>query len=181
MRTIELLGKVIFTGDIETKTGLYIGGVSSWMEFTGVDKLVVRNSLSGLPYIPGSSLRGKLRSLIEKEAGKRQNKVIKQPDVYIHECEDKENYNTCEVCQIFGVSRKIDPAGEFSFPTRLLVRDVPLDPDRKDNGRNKSLSELETDFPYTELKWEATIDRITSSAVPRQFEKNTSRSCIRPI
>jgi len=171
LRTIELLGKIIITADIETKTGLYIGGMSSWLEIAGIDKLVVRNSVTGLPYIPGSSMRGKLRSLIEKDLGKEQNKVIKKPDVYIHECNDETNYSSCEVCQIFGVSHRVDPEGNFSYPSRLLVRDIPLDPGRKKEGRTKSIAELNTDFPYSELKWEATIDRITSSAVPRQFER----------
>ncbi|HPZ07330.1 MAG TPA: type III-A CRISPR-associated RAMP protein Csm3 [Candidatus Eremiobacteraeota bacterium] len=171
MRTIEFIGKIIITGDIETRSGLYIGGMSSWLEIAGLDKLVIRNSITNLPYIPGSSLRGKLRSLIEKELGKEQNKVIKKPDVYIHECQDESSYSTCEVCQIFGISHKIDPEGKFSYPSRLIVRDVPLDPYKKKKGKSKSLKELNTDFPYTELKWEATIDRITSSAVPRQFER----------
>jgi CRISPR-associated protein Csm3 len=171
LRTIELLAKVIITGDIETKTGLYIGGTGSWLEFAGIDKLVVRNPVTGFPYIPGSSVRGKIRSLLEKELGKEQNKAIKKPDVYIHECHDKESYSNCEVCQLFGVSRSVDPEGDFAYPSRLLVRDIPLDPYRKKEGRSKSLSQVETDFPYTELKWEATIDRITSSAVPRQFER----------
>jgi len=171
LRTIQLLAKIIITGDIETRTGLYIGGLSSLLEFAGVDKLVVRNSVTGLPYIPGSSLKGKIRALLEREMGKSQNKSIKKPDVYIHECEDRESYGSCEICQIFGVSRRLDPAGEFSYPTRLLVRDVHLDPYKKKKKRNKNLAELDTDFPYTELKWEATIDRITSATVPRQFER----------
>lgn len=155
--------------------------MSSWLEIAGIDKLVVRNSVTGLPYIPGSSLRGKLRSLIEKELGKEQNKVIKKPDVYIHECHDEANYSSCEVCQMFGVSHSIDPEGNFSYPSRLLVRDIPLSPDRKKEGRAKSFSELNTDFPYSELKWEATIDRITSSAVPRQFERVPAEVIFSPL
>lgn len=171
MRNIELLAKIIITGDIETKTGLYIGGISSWLEFAGVDKLVVRNPVNGLPYIPGSSLRGKLRALLEKELGKSQNKIIKKPDVYIHECQEKESYNSCEICQIFGASRSVDPEREFIYPSRLLVRDIPLAPYKKKEEKDKTFAQIDTDFPYTELKWEATIDRITSSAVPRQFER----------
>ena len=181
MRKIELLGKIIITGDIETKTGLHIGGLSSWLEIAGIDKLIIRNPVNHMPYIPGSSIRGKIRSLLEKDLGKEQNKLIKKPDVYIHECQDEKSYLTCELCQLFGISRRVDPEAGFAYPSRLLIRDIALDPFKKKENRPCSLAELNTDFPYTELKWEATIDRITSAAVPRQFERVPAEAIFSPF
>ena len=73
---IQLKGRVILTFDIATITGLHIGGSDTGIEIGGVDKTVIRDALTNRPYIPGSSLRGKMRSLLEKYEGKEQNKQI---------------------------------------------------------------------------------------------------------
>ncbi|RLF57945.1 MAG: type III-A CRISPR-associated RAMP protein Csm3, partial [Thermoplasmata archaeon] len=57
---IRLLGKVIITGKIETRTGLSIGGSRAGLEIGGVDNPVIKD-VEGKPYIPGSSLKGKMR------------------------------------------------------------------------------------------------------------------------
>lgn len=142
-------------------TGLHIGGSETGIEIGGVDKTVIRDKLTNRPYIPGSSLRGKTRSLLEKYRGLRQNQRIGQG--YIHSCDDASAYPTCDVCQVFGVPGEHDSA----TPTRLVVRDTPLTP--------KSAAELEqiarTDLPFTEVKTEVSIDRVTSAATPRQMER----------
>jgi CRISPR-associated protein Csm3 len=56
---------------------------------------------------------------------------------------------------------------EASFPTRLVVRDVFL----SDAEAKRLEKEAHTDLPYTEVKWEAAIDRVTSAAVPRPMER----------
>lgn len=60
-----LVKKILVKGDIILKTGLHIGGTNSSLNIGGPDKFVVRNPLTNKPYIPGSSLKGKMRSLIE--------------------------------------------------------------------------------------------------------------------
>lgn len=156
-KEIKLKGRVIFQFEIKAITGLHIGGSDTGIEIGGVDKTVVRDPLTGAPYIPGSSLKGKMRSLIEKYQGKKQNQRIGQG--YIHSCEDKDEYQTCAVCHTFGLP------GERSFatPTRLVVRDTHLDVG--------SLAGANTDLPYTEVKTEVSIDRVTSEANPRQLER----------
>ena len=79
--------------------------------------------------------------------------------VRIHVCRTKAAYLACPVCQVFGLPGEL----EHSAPTRLTVRDTFLDP--------ASLEGAQTDFLYTEVKWEASIDRITSAALPRQTER----------
>src|SRR6185295_12787452 len=100
-----LKGKVIVTGDIEALTGLHIGGASAGLDIGGIDNPIIRNPVSREPYIPGSSLRGKMRSLLDKHLGNDANKFIhRNPDVRVHECESEDSYSSCAVCQIFGVT-----------------------------------------------------------------------------
>lgn len=161
MSNIKLVGRIFLEFDIKTLSGLHIGGSDEGISIGGVDKTVIRNGLTGQPYVPGSSLRGKIRSLTEKYTGVEQNNPIGR-DVKIHVCKDKSEYQTCNVCQIFGVPGEKD----FSTPTRLIVRDV--------NMTEKSVKEfrqLRTDLPFTEVKTEVAIDRVTSAASPRQMER----------
>jgi CRISPR-associated protein Csm3 len=167
---------VFLTGDIRAVTGLHIGGATGALEIGGVDAPVIRDPLTGRPYVPGSSLRGKLRSLTEKATGVEQNFRIGK-GVYIHMCEtatekvdgekqelppEQQPYMECPVCRVFGVT-----GDQFTnAPTRLVVRDAFLS-----DGSAKALDRAETDLPYSEIKWEAAIDRVTSAAVPRQIER----------
>lgn len=66
MPDLQLRGKVIITGYLKAKTGLHIGGNQGRVDIGGVDHLVIKDP-EGKPYIPGSSLKGKLRSLLEIE------------------------------------------------------------------------------------------------------------------
>ncbi len=177
MARVNLYGRVFITGNIRAVTGLHIGGGAGALEIGGVDSPIIRDPLTNRPYIPGSSLRGKMRSLTEKRAGLELNfyvSRIKGKEVRVHTCKtrkDEKNvplppeqqpYTTCPVCPIFGVT-----GDEFAdAPTRLIVRDLFLG-----NASARELEEAQTDLPYSEVKWEATIDRVTSAAVPRQIER----------
>jgi CRISPR-associated protein Csm3 len=127
-----------------------------------VDNPVLRDPLTNRPYIPGSSVRGKMRSLWEKMTGALQNQPIGQ-GVFIHMAKSRDEYERSEVSQIFGVTGD----AEASFPTRLLVRDAFLSKESERRLREQA----QTDLPYTEVKWEAAIDRVTSAATPRQMER----------
>lgn len=164
MTNIQLHGKVILSGEIRAVTGLRIGGGSTGIEIGGVDNVVVRNPLNNEPYIPGSSLKGKMRSLLERHTSARQNRNIRsgKPRVAIHECENETDYASCKVCRLFGVAGE----KEFATPSRVYVRDVHLTEESR-----KKLDAARTELPLTEVKWEAAIDRITSAAVPRQMER----------
>lgn len=145
MATIKLITKVIYSGTITTKTGLHIGGTNAALNIGGPDKFVVRNPINNLPYIPGSSLKGKMRSLIE---------------LYYGETNDGKPTNNPEskAGALFGVAG--DSNGR---PSRLIVRDAELD--------DKSCDFSNTDLPFTESKTEVSINRITAKATPRTFER----------
>ncbi len=168
-RRVTLHGRVIIQADIKAVTGLHIGGASGALEIGGVDSPVIRDPLTNRPYIPGSSLRGKMRSLSERVHGKLQNFPVGK-GVYIHTCQSKgltvpvyhAQFKVCPVCSVFGVTGD-EPV---PHPTSLIVRDVSLS-----DASAEALEKAQTDFPFTEIKWEATIDRVTSAATPRQIER----------
>jgi len=172
--SIILKGKLIFKSKLKVITGLHIGGAQSGLEIGGIDSIVVRDPLTNYPYVPGSSIKGKMRSLLERKLGLPLNRTMRtaRNEVRIHECKNKENYYTCKVCKLFGI------AGEsgLATPTRLYVRDVFLS---KESA--KALEKLETGYPFTEIKWEASIDRITSAAVPRQLERVPAGTVFEPL
>ncbi len=170
MTTVRLMGRLIVRGQIDLLSGLHIGGAMGALSIGGVDLPVIRNVTNGRPYIPGSSLKGKMRSLSEKLTGAPQNTVINPGKsdgsgrVSIHTAQSELDYNQYWVNPIFGVTG--DAGSWAKYPNRLIVRDVPLS--------DESAARLEaakTDLPYTEVKWEAAIDRVTSAATPRQIER----------
>lgn len=160
MPKISLKGKVIITGEIKAVTGLHIGGTTGGIDIGGVDLPVLRHPVNQEPYIPGSSLRGKMRSLLDRHVGKELNQRIGK--VNIHSCKDEESYVKCTVCKIFGLPAERD----FAEPARLLVRDVHLTPTSVEELRRKKIG-----LPFTEVKTEVAIDRVTSAAEPRQHER----------
>jgi len=160
MTEIKLIGRVFFEFSLRTVSGLAIGGSDVGIEIGGVDRTVIRDQLTNQPYIPGSSLRGKMRSLTEKYEGMPQNRRIGQ--AMIHSCERVDTYATCKVCRVYGVPAEV----KFNTPTRLVVRDVQLTEESV-----QRLREAHTDLPFTEVKTEVAIDRVTSVANPRQFER----------
>ena len=71
-----MYAKVRISGNIEVKTGMHIGGSSAFSAIGAVDSPVILDVRSNLPMIPGSSLKGKMRSLLAKEF----NEAIVEPD-----------------------------------------------------------------------------------------------------
>ena len=160
-KQIKLEGRIFIEFKVEAVTGMHIGGSDTGIEIGGVDKTVIRDPLTNRPYIPGSSLKGKMRSLLEKYNGLEQNQRIGQG--YIHSCQDSGDYATCGVCQVFGVPGERD----FGGPTRLIVRDIHMSYEEA----RRIEETARTDLPYTEAKTEVSIDRVTSAANPRQMER----------
>lgn len=148
-----LAKKVRVTGEITLITGLAIGGTDTGMEIGGLDKTVVRNPLTGKPYIPGSSLKGKLRALLELHLGAIMNKRMGKVE-YVGS-DDVKYIST----RLFGNSK----GDETQRPSRLIVRDCDL--------IEESFEGKELNLPYAEAKTEVVIDRITAQATPRTLER----------
>lgn len=140
--------KIKITGTIELKTGLHIGGDDSFSAIGAIDSPVVRDPLTKEPVIPGSSLKGKMRSLLAREKGSVPAAGVKG---FENDCS--------EITRLFGSSSKTSNAsGDGIQMSRLQFSDCFL--------KNKD------DLPQLfETKFENTIDRLTSVANPRQIER----------
>ena len=165
MASIQLQGKIFLKGTIKVVTGLHIGGDKDNLDIGGIDSSVIRNPLNRQPYIPGSSLRGKMRGLLDRHFDRQLNKPVGQ-GVRVHECETPQDYNQCSVCQVFGVAPTKKALKGKTMPTRLIARDVSLTKEAL-----QDLKAADTEGELTEGKWEVAIDRITSAATPRQIER----------
>lgn len=174
-RSVTLHGRIIFRANIELLTGLHIGGAAGGLEIGGLDKPVIRNPRTNQPYIPGSSLKGKLRSLLEKVYGAPQTFRVNE-GVFVHVPTNKEEYTRYRpIAGVFGTLPNHKEL-TISVPTRLAMRDVPLTEESE-----QELRQLRTDLPYTEVKWEAAIDRVTSAAAPRQIERVPAGAVFGPV
>jgi CRISPR-associated protein Csm3 len=151
---MKLKEKITITGTITTITGLHIGGSKSTMEIGGLDNTVIKTP-NGVPYIPGSSLKGKLRTLLVKKNSDSEN-VHDDPD---------------DIKKLFGYQGKAkDKNSEAKDPQigRLIFRDAYLNEDEFCETFIDPI--LATDF--TEEKYENTIDRKSGKAEhPRSMER----------
>ena len=148
---MQLKETIIIRGSIEVLTGLHIGGGKDNIEIGGLDLPVIKNPRNEQPYIPGSSLKGKMRFLTEWAIPGK----VAASNGAVHSCDLRE----CPVCRTFGTTKVVVGRG----PTRLIVRDATLaDPDKFDPVK------------YLEVKYENTINRMTGTAKnPRPLERVT--------
>ncbi len=160
MNTINFKGQVKLSGHIRTRTGLHIGAGKDAVEIGGIDHPVVKTP-EGDPYIPGSSIKGKLRFLLEWAFGKLRT------DGKPWGADEKQDFNRDDpILRIFGTSAKREKwAGG---PTRLLVRDAMVDEAWKRNT-------LDAGRLLTEDKTEVTIDRIAGKALDKVGARQTER------
>ncbi|MEO0020720.1 MAG: type III-A CRISPR-associated RAMP protein Csm3 [candidate division WOR-3 bacterium] len=170
MAEIRLHGKVIISAEIVALTGIRVGGSQTGLKIGGPDSPVISDAY-GVPYIPGSALRGKMLTLTER-------KLAKPPSQHggRHMCSSG---SLCEVCKIWGVLGVSGSAnGETVTLGRLLVRDVPLDQSTITPEMQKNM-----DLKYTEVKFETAIDRRTGTALHgslRQIERVPAGAIFRP-
>ena len=146
----QLVKKIKINTSITLITGLHIGGNSENVEIGGIDNPVVKLASKGdVPYIPGSSLKGKMRCLLEQAAG--------APKVGLD----------AKVNNLFGITESKANNTE-NQPSKIIVRDAMLSDDSK-----KMLLDCDNlDMPFTENKFENVIDRVKGIAQhPRQTER----------
>lgn len=139
------MNKRVLKAQIEILTGLHIGGGGEFSAIGAVDSPVVRDSLTKQPIIPGSSIKGKLRYLLQRELN---GVAINEP-----------NRDQPEVLRLFGSSEKNNIQR-----ARLKFNDCFF------NEENLALLNNKRVAP-TEIKYENTINRTDSQAMPRQIER----------
>ena len=147
-------------GKIEILTGLHIGMGNQEIHIGGIDNPVIKHPISNEPYIPGSSLKGKMRTLLEYKLGKSNG----DGKPYCPNTQDEVKKDP--ISRIFGSAKSNFSAG----PTRLTVRDSFL------TGKYKEMIDDQDNdlnvYDILEGKWENTIDRQRGTAQhPRQIER----------
>ena len=144
-------------GTIHVVTGLHIGAGKDDIEIGGMDNPIIKNPYSQAPYIPGSSLKGKMRSQLELVYFSDRSGVITGGP-----CDDPET----SVCKVFGmpISKSNESAREKVGPTRIVMRDAILS--------EKWMEKFKKGELPMEEKNENTIDRIKGVALnPRPMER----------
>lgn len=145
------------TGQIELLSGLHIGGGDDTMKIGGIDNGVIKDINSDKPYIPGSSLKGKMRSLLEWHIGvvgigdgtPFSSKLLDNPIFN----DEKIKTDAINLLKLFG-----DKEGKYGI-TRISVGDCSL---------SKDSQEME----LSEAKYENVINRQEGTAEhPRQTER----------
>lgn len=153
---VEIKAKLVL------QTGLHIGAGDSEMHIGGIDNSVIKHPLTQSPYIPGSSLKGKIRTLLEWRSGAVQNNPLTLKDV------SKNPEEVKNILRLFGISgdtkNSEQEVAEIGV-SRLAFWDCALNEDWEKAIRDDNQL-------LTETKSENTIDRITSTAGnPRQTER----------
>ena len=138
-----MYAKLQIKGDIVVKTGMHIGGSSAFAAIGAVDAPIMRDAGTNLPIIPGSSLKGKMRSLLAKEYNKT---LANLPD------DDTER-----LIRLFGSAKGKPQRSRVLFSDMVLANEQEL--------RKAGLQSM------TEVKFENSINRATAVANPRQIER----------
>lgn len=151
------------TGKIVLKSGLHIGAGDTEMRIGGTDNPVIKHPHTNEPYIPGSSFKGKIRSLLELSSGLMgytEGAPLSLKDLKKLKGEEK---TICRnIITLFGASgADADELADIG-PSRLSFADSPLDEAWKKSARLKHL-------PFTEIKSENSINRIKGTAQNPRF------------
>ena len=146
----SLQGKIKITAILTLETGLHIGAASDFAPIGAVDSPFIRDSLTKQPIIPGSSLKGKLRTLLARSYTK---------GYILNKIED----DSAEIQRLFGLGAGKNSESRAS---RLQFFDLKMTADSY-----KKFSAMDLDTYIGEIKWENTINRITAVANPRQIER----------
>lgn len=148
MAQVQLKGKLLIGAVLTVKTGLHIGDSSDFAPIGAVDSPFIRDPLTKAPIIPGSSLKGKMRTLLAR---------VRDGMATLPSPEEDE----AVVARLFGISSKTE-----TKPARLQFRDAFV----KAESRNK-FKNLDTDTYLGEIKAENTINRGSGVANPRMIER----------
>lgn len=143
-----LVGKLKITGILKVETGMHIGGSSEFAPIGAVDKPFIRDILTQAPIIPGSSIKGKMRTLLAKKSCSSYilNDISEDSEV---------------IKRLFGSAANNKPR-----PSRLQFFDLFMTKDSIEQ-----LDSMDTDTYLGEVKFENSINRLTGEANPRQIER----------
>ncbi len=154
-------------GIITLKSGLHIGSGNMEMHIGGTDNPVIVHPHTRRPYIPGSSIKGKVRSLLEMKSGlmvKTGGAVLKPSVLNLKGLQEAELKEAAGILKIFGSSpdEKQEDSMKTLGPTRVSFSDCPLN--------EKWLKKADDNqWQYLEVKSENSINRIEGTAKDPRF------------
>jgi CRISPR-associated protein Csm3 len=163
---MKLMDITEIKGTLIVKTGLRIGAGDTEMRIGGVDNPVIKHPHTLEPYIPGSSLKGKVRGLLEMKSG-LMGKTKGEPVAFKHldGLDEQERTEAEKILKLFGAGGAEGEAIADIGPSRVSFADCPLD----EAWRQKALDQ---GLAFTEVKMENTINRIQGVAQnPRPLER----------
>src|SRR5690349_19844398 len=145
------------SGTIFCETGLRIGGSNENIEIGGLENTIVRHPITDEPYIPGSSLKGKVRSLLEYRYDRRDSRNIPKGQGGRDDGEPCQ-CGRCIICRVFGPHKN---TRHEQGPTRALFRDAQLT-----SGSRTTLQDAYTakGITFAEIKTETMVTRTTTLA-----------------
>ncbi len=161
---MKLLNIKEITGKITLKSGLHIGAGDMEMKIGGTDNPVIKHPHTLEPFIPGSSLKGKVRSLLEMRSGLMdisKGRPLSPSD--LKECTDEQKKEGKKILRLFGSSGAADDEDLAKLgPTRVSFADAFLNEKWKEKA-------TENQWSLIEVKSENTIDRIKGTAKDPRF------------
>ena len=150
------------SGRIVLRSGLHIGAGKDSVEIGGLDQPIIKDPVSGNPYIPGSSIKGKMRSLLETSVFMARSADTRRCVMEGKPCSC--GRKDCPACTLFGAHTSADKCEDGLGPTRLLVRDAVLTDAFRELSRQGQLP--------MEIKYENIINRVSGVAEhPRPLER----------
>ena len=136
-----MYGKIVIRCEMKVITGLHIGASSAFSAIGAVDSPVIRDPVTQMPIVPGSSLKGKLRTLLARSLSK---------DIgHMPEYDDDDPV----ILRLFGSARPVRRS-RLQFSDCFVVN-----------------ADRFQEIGLTEVKTENGINRLTSVANPRQIER----------
>lgn len=145
-----MFAKILIKGKIQIVTGMHIGTGGEFAAIGAVDSPVIRDTITNLPIIPGSSLKGKLRSMLARQYSPKAGTADRDDE---------------RIKRLFGSA---DKSKDKNPASRLIFSDMHISNMKELNDKNI--------LTPTEVKFENTINRLSGEAKPRQIER-TIRGC----
>lgn len=165
---MKLVAINTINGRVKLVSGLHIGAGDTELRIGGTDNPVIKHPHTNEPYIPGSSLKGKVRSLLELQSGLLAKAGNGKPlDVgVLKHLEGGEHEKAMALLKLFGVSGADDQETAQIGPSRASFADCPLDDESREIAKGG--------ISYFEIKPENAIDRIRGVAKDPRFTERVA-------
>jgi len=162
---MKLVNITTITGSINLESGLHIGAGDTELRIGGTDNPVIKHPHTGEPYIPGSSLKGKVRALLEMRSGllsKMGNGKPLSTSILKKDLSATEKKEALTILKLFGVSGADDQETQMIGPSRAAFADSSLNEQSRETVKAGNWS-------FFEVKSENSIDRIRGVAEHPRF------------